>query len=116
MKDLAIAYAMRKRAMKKGMGLEKPSDSMKEKMPELMSRGGIAKAIMEKRMAAGGIVEDDDFLSDEMSDHDAMQAMDELGNMHMPDEQEEREEEPHVKRKQMLSSIMAGLHSKHYGK
>jgi hypothetical protein len=66
----------------------------------MMSRGGIAKAIMKKRMMAeGGLIEDsdqaDDFLSDEM-DEDAM-IHDEV-------------EEPQEKRKKMLSSIMAGIH------
>lgn len=122
------------------------------------SKGGIAKAIMRKKMARGGMYaqgglasimgskHEDDFHDiqmgsdanmkenyaeggpvDEMGLQDQGMDQDRFLAQHMPEQHmshitsldegdHEEHEDPKLKRKLMLSNIMKGLHSKHYGK
>jgi hypothetical protein len=118
MKNLAVAYAVRKQAMKKKMsdeGMPKVQADLHDDMKGSLG-SDIVKAVLKKRMAMGGMVEDesdgDDFLTAEMPPVD-------MGDETYPDPDDtehEIDEDPAMKKKKMISSIMQGLHMKHMGK
>lgn len=99
----------------------------------MMAKGGIVAGIMRKRMAAGGYPVPTDMnyaeggpvdemgLQDQEYDPDRFLAhnMPAMGYDHETVVEEGDpglEEDPKLKRRGMISSIMSGLHAKHYGK
>lgn len=118
--SMAIAYAVRRRAMKKGSlpSSKMESDEEPIKMPSMKKDPKmLAKAIMMKKMAKGGMVEseenesdDDSFLSEGMPD----QHFDEMEETYPSDDTEHEifpeghddEMSDVEKRKSIISKIM----------
>ncbi len=113
-KGLSIAYAIRKKAMAKGGEVKNEKLSPgSSKMPDML------KMLMKKRMmASGGEVESEENLKEDYSSQDDFLDADmpemEMGDETYPDP--DHTEDPEMQRKNRMSKIMQGLHSKHLGK
>jgi len=99
--SMAMAYAMKRHAAKKAHGgsvsnenLE--TESLQQTPMSMYSKGGIARAIMKKKMPSEDMSATDDLISEEEQSSDNV--------------------DPKSKRKMTLAKIMSEMHSRHYKK
>ena len=103
--SMAMAYAMKRHAAKKAHGGSVSNEnlepeSLQQTPMRMYSNGGIARAIMKKKMPSEDMSED-------------MSATDDLIG---EEEQSSDNVDPKSRRKMTLAKIMSEMHSRHYKK